>query len=1719
MGVVIILLVLALLVLPFLPIKLPITFYWYNFPQEKRVRNLIYVASAIVVTLAAIILMPYLNNLTVWISRWKIIRWLINKIPNYARYSFVIFKVVFLNLLYCVAVLLMNFFAGSLTGRLPKLTWANIKATWSKARAEAKQRAQERRNKRKAKQAQSEQKEEQQPRPEPEELPEHLRPAPQPEEHTGKVRILGPVPRKTTVRKQETAEQEEQQPVDKWERIKQALLWPFYYRKDGQWFVQPQCKKVAKHLRNFVILVGALYLILLAVLMVPIFFNVSLKAPGFYRLVVTLVDRSFLYPTVFLALLVEIFWFMNGNLPEEPVADLQQITEKQRGRIVDLDELEQKLAQTYGEEYEIKSFYSGNAMDGQSRIPLDITEDPVLETVLQFAQSEKLLRNDDYLRGILALQQGKNTLFDAPLYTAVSMYLYPYLNIRISQGERMMVICQNGDDIPKLIENLREGFRRSQHSHRCLWAIHNRTELRADAQTDILVVTPEDFMDEAFYSETAVFARNLSLVMLPDADQVVSSNNYLCVIMAQRLEEMCNGSRYSKLPGYAKRKVQYVFLSTRHMLNLARNLTEYFLLKEPVCDVQAEYGYGSIRLHVWRPKGKGRVLLDNSAQTVNLETSISNIAKQSGIPDVTIFTQKALFSNQIDPSWLNAYDTFDRPIGYTVVSDDSYNLPSTIYTHSRYAGKEASVLHVISKDYMLRDYFYENAARSLFERPLMERGMAEHALRDQTGTILLLCRLMSGMPVAEFAAKMAEYTDIVTSPRPTYPEVRQLVDACLSIAFGKTATAEQYGFSLMERLEDGFNHVPYIQIREEGLLEHLVRDTQLVSVQTSFNGVRKVKVLPLFRRMLAQRYLPDQHMVIDHANYKIRSIDYENGVIYASPATSVHNVPDQYLQAREYTLQQPEEFLKCCNHYAEGATSQLHQAITGHQRRVEGNGILQSLTMVRAAGVLDIDSHTVAYYDSTGAPGRLNLTDSSVFSVKTDLHRQVNNAMYLRFSGSFSGNDRLTMTLSILLQEMMKTLFPDQYFCISVCPILRNPDGIYQHPDTHCRRIAQMYPKLHGWGECADQAVELLIVDDCEGGTGVLDMLYDPEAVYLSNILDMLCDYLDWQAKHPENAYLNFGANSQPSMYEMNQVRNLLSPFSRPYLREHDLFQKLNPANHCIFCGAKLEMGESFLWNNRHNICPSCSGEHVPDAQEITWILKHIRKFLEERFGVTLEPALCAVADPDTEISALDVEGLQIRLNPQLPLTAVHMELLRQTVRLWQLTHLRMTGEPEFEGQVLYVLLQYLEELKQFTLCKRFHDRAILEQEDPAVGYCRLRQALLAIPSDNSFQYMLEHFRKGTTPPVIKPTPGRKTRKLEPTDVVYYHAAKLSGKDKEVYDRFLNAICAMEAEIDISSYQLTVEEMKCLWFAVANDHPELFWYYPYRYEYATTGKSNSVVVKIKPTYGVDQAERQRRQEELDAIVPTYFDGITAETGDYEAALQLYLNLAKELDYDSLALDREERQKSLSKGQLTDLRNIYGALVQKKPVCMGYAQAYQYLLQKLGMEAIMATGDCIPDGSHAWNIINMESDYYHVDVTWGDGSNTDPGKNREEISYGYFGLTDQDILLSRTINNVPMPPSCNAKDCNYFVRNGLYFTCYEHSLIKQTLVDFLAGSEKERIDLRFSNASVLQAAKAQLADNGGIAEVLRATNRTTKYRYRTDKRLNILTIFFEKSAEC
>lgn len=59
---------------------------------------------------------------------------------------------------------------------------------------------------------------------------------------------------------------------------------------------------------------------------------------------------------------------------------------------------------------------------------------------------------------------------------------------------------------------------------------------------------------------------------------------------------------------------------------------------------------------------------------------------------------------------------------------------------------------------------------------------------------------------------------------------------------------------------------------------------------------------------------------------------------------------------------------------------------------------------------------------------------------------------------------------------------------------------------------------------------------------------------------------------------------------------------------------------------------------------------------------------------------------------------------------------------------------------------------------------------------------------------------------------------------------------------------------------------------------------------------------------------------------------------------------------------------------------YGALVDGQAVCQGYALAYKYLLKQAGVNAYMVTSSTM---NHAWNLVELNGNYYQVDVTWDD----------------------------------------------------------------------------------------------------------------------------------------
>ncbi len=1734
--VLIILAVLLILALPFLPVRTPFSLCFYNFPPEKRPKNLILLGGSVLLSLAVVIFLPLLLKLADWLMGLKYVKLVMSKFPSYVGYDAALIRAIIANVLFCLAVLIVFAILTGFSGLR-----AAVKGSQQEKAEERKKKREQRKKERAEKKRRKKEKTEDKPEEKkdkgktgpseesPVTLPEVLKPEPEQPDESARICITGKTARETRQPKgkqRSAARQDGGNPQDGEDRsergaslseLAKGLLGLFYEQDGKEWVARPQSYKVAKHLRNFLVIIGAVYLLMFTLLMVPALFSVNSLPGWFYRVMQRFAADFYLYPAVSMVILLEIFWFLNGKekKPEEQ-EKASETWSRQQGRIVDLDAVEEKLIQIHGQNREVRVFYSDDVENPRAgRSELEVESDPLLKNISEFIKSQGYVRDDNYLAGIQALQRGRDTLFAAPLYSSVGVYLYAYLNVRIAMGERIVVICQREEEIDAIIENLNQGFRRVIQTHKPLWSIVKRDQLKQDALVDLLVLTPKDFCDEQLYLDGRRFFPRVTMALLPDADRVIRANNYYCLLISEQLRQA------------AGRRVQYLFLATRNTLNLDNSLYQYFNLEEPIFRVQDYYSYGSVRLYVWKTGNDGTVLLDNGAQNVLLEVSISNVASMMGVPHINVVSDGAIFPNQVSAQWLDVYDAQERPIGFVIVSDDGYNLPGVIFAYSRYIGKKASVLHVISRPYLLRDYFFEQAPRYFYEQPLMEQSVAEHAEMRKSEMVLLLCRLMRGMELEQFAAAMERMTgetleSDTRTGEPIYSSVRRLVERCTAEALGHEPGVVR--FSLTNRTNERFRPVRILTVRDEAALDALLASTELVQVR--FTGQRKTVYLDLFRRMLGQRYMVGQNLVYDHRNYEIKYIDYQRGIIEVDDANAVHGIPQDYIQIRSYTMPEGNPLRTLCQECLKDEGAELPAGVETtclHYHSTEQ--LLQSMTMVRVSSGYDLQSDTEGYYMMRSDLEALDLTGSAVTerklngAMRAKLHRQVGQGIYLALDGDFRRSDRMTMTLAVLLQEMMKTIFPNQYFCISVCPILENPKDIYAGEDRLCRQIAGMYPRLENWGGTREHSIELLILDDCQGGTGVLDLLYDQEGNFLSNILGMLCDYLDWQRTHEKGTYFYFGAETEPEIYDLVNLRQVLQPFMRRYVREHDLFTELAGQNCCAFCGDSLRGRESYLWQSRLNICANCVGEYRPDEAQCGQILDYILDLLTRRFNVDLPgdikvEQLPAADFQDKSVSELDLGAHTIRLAQDLPLTEVHTALLRNVVRLWQLEQLSINGDPELEGQVQYVTLQYLEELKQYQRRRRLYRRLMIDKSTEGEGFRSLKREMQILSLDNSFAYMLGKLKRSSGQPVRKKNKGISTRQADPAQISYYYYSQMSSEEQEVYDRLLQGRLRMEETISLKGLSQPVRVDQLNWFitSISNDHPEIFWD-NCRYQFQYVG---DVVKSVSMIYTMSPQERDRRQVEIDQTYPALLEGITEETDDFAAALLIYERIIDLMDYDTIALERQRRLKELDQNLPDDLRSIYGGLVQRRGVCAGYARCYQFLMQKLGFTCIYVNGKVTDGEYHAWNILQMEGEYYHIDVTWGDNSKTNQPVRDLLRSYSYLGLTDGDIRRTRDIEPSPKPPVCTATACNYFVRNGLFFADFDFKRIKESVVEFLKQHDRvQSVQLRFANARVMDMALNHMLNNGGFKECLDGAGMgMTRIYARKDDTFCVLTLWDE-----
>lgn len=261
----------------------------------------------------------------------------------------------------------------------------------------------------------------------------------------------------------------------------------------------------------------------------------------------------------------------------------------------------------------------------------------------------------------------------------------------------------------------------------------------------------------------------------------------------------------------------------------------------------------------------------------------------------------------------------------------------------------------------------------------------------------------------------------------------------------------------------------------------------------------------------------------------------------------------------------------------------------------------------------------------------------------------------------------------------------------------------------------------------------------------------------------------------------------------------------------------------------------------------------------------------------------------------------------------------------------------------------------------------------------------------------------------------------------------------------------------------------------------------------------------------DTVELKSVQSQIDAVMQECFASIDRSDDDYTKAKIVYEWLAENTSYGKEYASYDDRiiinasgtnEFQLDEGSSIPREHgqtVYNALVQKRAVCAGYAKAYQYLLQRLGIECTYISGTAL-DGLHAWCLAKLDGDYYFIDPTWGDPeyeSNWDIMQDDQNLDHRFFAVTTQDISLTHEADNSFFIPYCTATADNYYVREGLLFDTADIDRLGRLVSQ--AFSEGSSLSIRCATKEVYEELLHNAIENGEIGRY----TPTGSYQYASD----------------
>lgn len=711
------------------------------------------------------------------------------------------------------------------------------------------------------------------------------------------------------------------------------------------------------------------------------------------------------YPFAMVIILGEIVFFLDGKTEMEFADDIGG-DGGSSCKIVNYYRLRKYLTTVFGDrviaqDTELpKFFHNHNNSDIVKKYEnIDLQEARIANLYFKRKNEEGVNLDEGYVDAVYRLMNGESILFANPFYKDYSDYIFLPLNRAATKGNKILFILgRNGVE-----EDVIEWINSSFADVMCVENMWNVGKLNsAESFTgDVGIVNSSDIFDNDVVSANSDFFSTVSEVVLIEPSQFVSTSQLSISLYVSKIRESATYYIIDKNSDGLVDTISHIIrksIKEVSATNKEHNRFSYMLWKADGSQLNHR-----IFPNIARYLGVGTELMIagirnqvNSTEWYSYsafpvidmkwisEQYYSTLCKYASLtPKQEELARKMKFNNNL---WSVEKDDYK----YLVVEDEFCNMFEMSRQFST-RGKSEVFVNVISQNYLLRDYMEYNSGLFEADPKAIPAFCPDYSRTERNIIIELLLKLSVSYVSKDDIFKQLRYIGNIdlNNNCPKYELKSTLFNLVYKYFEKECAKYVVTDTTLIEEQNDMY-YISNKNFASEAT-ESLKCAYYVLEDEESEKHYLDAKLLG----HVYQSHLPGQHIVIGGKYYEVLFIENKKGVVVKRAADNISS-REYYRQIRNYSI---ESFLT--------------------DERIGGR---------KSFGSIIVEKGYMSFMVST--TGYLLMNDYG--DVKNSLKREISNIPDRKYSGKYAlkitlpeTNEKIRLTICLLLNEIFKTTYPD----------------------------------------------------------------------------------------------------------------------------------------------------------------------------------------------------------------------------------------------------------------------------------------------------------------------------------------------------------------------------------------------------------------------------------------------------------------------------------------------------------------------------------------------------------------------------------------------------------------------------------------------------------------------------------------------------------------------